>query len=71
MVERMQEVTVPIGGHIEQARQLRLPVVSDPRRQSHRQRGRPGGRKSGSRVFGEMALIDDILRNADVVAVTP
>jgi Cyclic nucleotide-binding domain len=72
MVERMQEVTVPIRGHIVKRGNFtyRLFVILEGSA-TVSQGGRAVANLEAGDVFGEMALIDDILRNADVVAVTP
>jgi CRP/FNR family cyclic AMP-dependent transcriptional regulator len=72
MVDRMQEVTVPIGGHIVKQGDFayRFFVILEGSAIVSRGGRTVAGLEAGD-VFGEMALIDDARRSADVVAVTP
>jgi CRP-like cAMP-binding protein len=72
MVDRMQEVTVPIGGHIVKQGDFayRLFVILEGSATVRRDGRTIAGLEAGD-VFGEMALIGHVRRNADVVAVTP
>jgi CRP/FNR family cyclic AMP-dependent transcriptional regulator len=72
IVERMQEVTVPIGGHIVKQGDFayRFFVILEGSATVSRG-GCAVAELEADDVFGEMALIDDVRRNADVVAVTP
>jgi CRP-like cAMP-binding protein len=72
MVDRMQEVTVPIGGYIVKQGDFayRFFVILEGRATVRRGGRAIAGLEAGD-VFGEMALIGRVRRNADVVAVTP
>ena len=72
MVDRMQEVTVPVGGHIVKQGDFayRFFVILEGSATVSRGGRTVAGLEAGD-VFGEMALIDHVRRNADVVAVTP
>jgi CRP/FNR family transcriptional regulator, cyclic AMP receptor protein len=72
LVERMQEVAVPIGGHIVKQGDFayRFFVIMDGSASVSRDGRALAALKAGD-VFGEMGVIDDARRNADVIAVTP
>ena len=69
--DRMQEVLVPLGGHIVKAGDYayKFFVIVDGSVAVTRDGAVIAGLKRGD-VFGEMALIEDARRNADVVATT-
>jgi len=71
LVDRMQEVSVPIGGHIVKQGDFayRFFIILEGSATVSRDGQSVATLKSGD-VFGEMAVIDDGRRNADVVAVT-
>lgn len=71
MGEKMQEVTVPIGGHIVKAGDFayRFFVILAGSAAVSRDGSAVAGLTKGD-IFGEMALVRDTLRNADVVATT-
>jgi CRP-like cAMP-binding protein len=72
MVDRMQEVTLSIGTHIVKQGDFayKFFVILEGSATVSRG-GRAVANLEAGDVFGEMALIDDIPRNADIVAVTP
>ena len=72
MALKMQEISVPIGGHIVRAGDFAyrfFVIVAGSATVSRG--GSPVAGLSQGDVFGEMALIEDTRRNADVVAATP
>ena len=72
LVERMQEVAVPIGGHIVKQGDFayRFFVILEGSASVSRDGRALAALKAGD-VFGEMGVMDDARRNADVVAITP
>lgn len=72
MGEKMQWVSVPIGGHIVKAGDFayRFFVILEGTAAVSRDGSAVAGLKHGD-IFGEMALVEDKRRNADVVATTP
>ena len=72
MGEKMQEVSVPIGGHIvkEGDWAYRFFVILAGSAAVSRDGSAVAGLGKGD-IFGEMALIGETRRNADVVASTP
>jgi CRP/FNR family cyclic AMP-dependent transcriptional regulator len=70
--EKMQEVSVPIGGHIvkEGDWAYRFFVILAGSASVSRDGAAVAGLGKGD-MFGEMALVGDTRRNADVVATTP
>jgi CRP-like cAMP-binding protein len=70
--EKMQEVSVPIGGHIVKAGDFayRFFVILAGTAAVSRDGSAVAGLGEGD-IFGEMALVEDTRRNADVVATTP
>lgn len=70
--DRLQEVTVPVGGHMVKAgdHAYRFFVIFEGSAVVSRH-GRVIVSLGPGDVFGEMALLEDLHRNADVVAVTP
>jgi CRP-like cAMP-binding protein len=72
LADKMFEVTVPIGTHLVKAGDYayKLFAIFDGTAAVSRE-GNFVDTLSPGEVFGEMALIDDIRRNADVVAVSP
>ena len=69
---RMQQISVPIGGHIVRAGDFayRFFAILEGSATVSRGGSALAGLNAGD-VFGEMALIEDSRRNADVVAATP
>jgi CRP-like cAMP-binding protein len=72
LVERMQEVQVPIGGHIVKQGDFayRFFVILEGSATVSRG-GRAVASLEAGDIFGEMGVKDDARRNADVVAATP
>ncbi|HKX75644.1 MAG TPA: cyclic nucleotide-binding domain-containing protein [Acidimicrobiia bacterium] len=70
--DRLQEVTVPVGGHMVKAgdHAYRFFVILEGSAVVSRE-GMVITSLGAGDVFGEMALLEDLHRNADVVAVTP
>jgi CRP-like cAMP-binding protein len=70
--DRLQEVTVPVGGHMVKAgdHAYRFFVIFEGSAVVSRDGAVLTSLGPGD-VFGEMALLEDLHRNADVVAVTP
>lgn len=72
LVEHMQEVEVPIGGHIVKAGDYAYKFFAILQGTAVVSReGRNVAALNAGEVFGEMALLEDVSRNADVVAVSP
>ena len=69
--DRLQEVTVPIGGHVVKAgdHAYRFFVIFEGTAIVS-QDGQVMATLGAGDVFGEMALLEDLRRNADVVAAT-
>jgi CRP-like cAMP-binding protein len=72
LVDHMQQVAVPIGGHIVKAGDYayKFFVILAGTAAVSRDNQHVASLGAGD-VFGEMALFDDIGRNADVVAISP
>lgn len=72
LVAHMQLVSVPIGGHIVKAGDYayKFFVILDGTAVVRRDNQHVASLDAGE-VFGETALLDDIGRNADVVAISP
>lgn len=72
LVGHMQLVSVPIGGHIVKAGDYayKFFVILDGSAVVRRDNQHVASLDAGD-VFGETALLDDIGRNADVVAISP
>jgi CRP-like cAMP-binding protein len=72
LVGHMQLVSVPIGGHIVKAGDYayKFFVILDGTAVVRRDNQHVASLDAGE-VFGETALLDDIGRNADVVAISP
>jgi CRP/FNR family cyclic AMP-dependent transcriptional regulator len=70
--EKMQGVSVPIGGHVVKAGDFayRFFVILAGSAAVSRDGSAVAGLNKGD-IFGEMALVEDTRRNADVVATTP
>jgi len=72
LAQRMQEVSVPLGGHIVKAGDFayRFFVILSGDAAVSRDGVAVAGLNPGD-IFGEMALFEDVRRNADVVAASP
>ena len=72
IADRLQEVSVPIGGHVVKAGDYAYHffMILEGTAVVSQAGGLVATLKPGD-VFGEMALLEDVRRNADVVAVSP